>query len=259
MLRLAVRNLGGALHGGNRYRNREFQAEALADVMMTGAQVLLLQEVTGAGSPFEVPPGWRFHQPYSQADHGGASVVIAADGTDIDLSWRPAHPVLEACGAYLDSGLLYDTEGDIALVSVHATGWRPELWAATGSKETMPHGLYRPWPSDIILDTLIEVLGNQPAVLAGDWNEDPDYPHPGDPHAAAFQERAVSAGFVEAVSTTFEGKVRTNFSHRTQKSYQNDRVFMSASLAAKLRSVSVWHEPRARLTDHAGITVTFGP
>jgi endonuclease/exonuclease/phosphatase family metal-dependent hydrolase len=258
MLKLAVRNLGGALHPGNRYRNRQLQAEALADAMMTGAEVLLLQEVTGVGRPFEVPPGWHFDQPYSKADRGGASVVIATQRTDIDLTWRPAHRVLDAFGAYLDFGLLHEGDGDIALVSVHATGWRPELWVATGSTDAMPGALLRPWPSDVLLDTLVEVLGDRPAVLAGDWNEDPDYPHQDDKGAAAFQQRAADAGFVEAVSATFKGKVRTNFSHQTQKSYQNDRVFVTESLAPRLRSVSVWHELHAPLSDHAGITVTFG-
>lgn len=133
VLTLAVRNLGGALHGGNRYRNRDVQAAALSDVIARGAQILLLQEVTGAGSPFEVPPGWRVHQPYSKADRGGASVVVVAEDIDVDLAWRPRHPVLDAFGAYLDFGLLHDGGGDVALVSVHATGWRPEAWAATGS------------------------------------------------------------------------------------------------------------------------------
>ena len=96
-------------------------------------------------------------------------------------------------------------------------------------------------------------------MLAGDWNEDPDYPYPADPGAGAFLQRAADAGFVEAVSTTFKGKVRTNFAHQTQKSYQNDRVFLTAALAGRLRAVSVWQEPDARLSDHAGITVALGP
>jgi len=259
MLKLAVRNLGGALHRGNRYRHRAVQAESLADVIATGAHVLLLQEVTGIGQPFEVPPGWRFRQPLSKAEQGAASVVVAADGIAIDLSWRPEHPVLDAFGAYLDFGLLHDADGDIALVSVHATSWRPELWAATGIGPSMPHGHFRPWPSDVILDFLLEVLEDRPAVLAGDWNEDLDYPGPGDPEAAAFRQRAATAGFVEAVSTSFKGKVRTNFMPQTKNQYQNDQVFLSAGLAARLRSVSIWCEPDARLSDHAGITVTLGP
>ena len=132
------------------------------------------------------------------------------------------------------------------------------MWAATGNREAMPHGPRRPWPSDVLLDTLISLLGDRPAVLAGDWNEDPDYPHPGDTFAAAFQQRAADAGMIEAISSVFQGKLRTNFSHRAEKSYQNDRVFVTAGLASRLRSVSVWQEPQARLSDHAGIAVTFG-
>lgn len=120
--------------------------------------------------------------------------MIAADGIDIDLTWRPAHRVVEALGAYLDFGLLHDAYGNIALVSVHATSWRPELWAATGSSGPMPHGLFRPWPSDVILDVLLEVLEEWPAVLAGDWNEDPDYPNTGDPSAAAFHSCVSTEG-----------------------------------------------------------------
>ncbi len=185
--------------------------------------------------------------------------MVAADGIDIDLSWRPAHPELHAFGAYLDFGLLHDAEGDVGLVSVHATSWRPESWEATGSGEAMPRGLVRPWPSDGILNALIEVLEGRHAVLAGDWNEDLDYPGPGDPDAASFRQRASHAGLVEVVSTTFKGKVRTNFSHQTKTAYQNDQVFVTADLAARVRSVAVWSEPAARLSDHAGIAVTFGP
>ena len=123
----------------------------------------------------------------------------------------------------------------------------------------MPQGLRRPWPSDAILDSLLQALEGRPAVLAGDWNEDLDFPGPGDPQSAAFRQRAVDAGLVEAVSTTFRGKVRTNLMHQTKNSYQNDQVFLTADLATRLRSVSVWCEPGARLSDHAGITVTIGP
>ncbi len=129
--------------------------------------------------------------------------------------------MLDAFGAYLDFGLLHDPDGDVALVSVHATRWQPETWAATGSSAPIPQGLRRPWPSDAILDSLLQALESRPAVLAGDWNEDLDFPGPGDPQAAAFRQRAVDAGLVEAVSSTFRGKVRTNLMHQTKNPYQN--------------------------------------
>jgi hypothetical protein len=257
-LKVAVRNLGGAYYPGNRYRTRELQAAALADAIGTGAGVLLLQEVTGCGSPFEAPPGWQFHQPYSRADRGAASVVMAADGVAVDLTWQPPHPLLEAYAAYLDFGMLLEPPGPIMLASVHATRWFENTWAATGRPEPMPEGSQRPWPSDAILDALIEVTGGHSAILAGDWNEDPDYPRPGDPGAAAFQQRAVDAGLVEAIGHTFGGRVRTNFSARTKAAYQNDRVFLTSDLAERLRSVAVWHEPGARLSDHAGVLITLG-
>lgn len=261
MLKMAVRNFGGALHLGrrNRYRDPATQADALADAIATGAHVLLLQEVTGGGPPFDVPAGWRFHQPYSKADRGAASVVVVAGGVGADPTWRPEHPVLDAFGAYLDFGLLNAPAlaGEVVLASVHASRWQPHQWATTGRPDPMPRGVRRPWPSDVILDALIDVLAGREAVLAGDWNEDLDYPAPGDRAAAAFEQRARDAGLVEAVSSTFKGKVRTNFADGTTKAYQNDKVFLTPRLAAQLRSVAVWHEPGARLGDHAGLTVTI--
>lgn len=89
----------------------------------------------------------------------------------------------------------------------------------------MPCGNARPWPSDAILNALIEVLGSRPGITAGDWNEAPNYPAEADPQTRAWFERAESAGWVEAVSTAFGGPVRTNFA-----ATRNARTRMTTSL-----------------------------
>lgn len=259
MLRIAVRNHGGAWHPhtSNPYRAPEHQSAAFADTAATGAEVLLLQEVTGGGPAFAVPTGWRFDQPFSKADRGGASVVVVVEGRDADLTWRPDHPVLRAFGAYLDFALLRAGGLEVVLASVHVpTKWYPEHWKGAGRQGPMPSGP-RPWPSDVILDGLIEAIGTSEAVVAGDWNEDVDWPGAADADAAAFLQRAQDAGWLEAVSSTFKGKVRTNFAVRTVKPYQNDKVFLTPELARRLRSVAVWHEPDSRVSDHAGLLVTL--
>ena len=256
LLRVAVRNVAGASYPGNRYRTAAVQEAGFESVLSTGADVLVLQEATGVGRPFGVPTGWRA-LPASPLDRGCGSVIVAADHVDIDLAWRPRHPVLDAFGAYLDFGLLHLEGTDIAVVSVHATRWQDAQWAATGAAGPTPTSSDRPWSSDVLLDTLLAVLGDQQAILAGDWNEAPNFPTEGDPGTAAWFGRARAAGLVEAVGTTFGGPIRTNFCASTKASYQNDHVFLTSGVAGRLRSVCVWNEPDARVSDHAGIIITL--
>jgi len=78
---------------------------------------------------------------------------------------------------------------EIALVSVHVPpSNRPEIWAAAG--KAVPAGKQRPWPSDLVLDALLEVLEGRPAILAGDWNEAPNYPSENDVATAEWFDRA---------------------------------------------------------------------
>lgn len=255
-LRIAIRNLAGAAYPANRYRRADTQRAGIDTVLATRADILLLQEATGVGKPFALPEGWRM-QPASALDRGSGSVVAAASHVPIDLSWRPSHRLLDAFGAYLDFGLL-DLGGlEVCLASVHATAWRDEQWAATGRADALPRGNDRPWTSDAILDALVEAVSGREAILAGDWNEATNYPVEGDPGATAWFERARSAGLVEAIATTFGGPVRTNFVSAVKKSYQNDHVFLTSGLSARLRHVAVWNEPGSPVSDHAGIVVVL--
>jgi endonuclease/exonuclease/phosphatase family metal-dependent hydrolase len=255
-MKIAVRNVAGAFYPSNRYRTSAVQSASWDALLATGAEILLVQEATGVGTPLVLPEGWDAH-PASPLDRGAGSVVAAAAHLDVDLQWRPEHPLLDALGAYLDFGVLRGHGDDIALVSVHAPGWRPETWAATGLGIPQPTGLHRPWPSDLILDALVSLLDGRPAILAGDWNEATNYPQDDDEYAAAFFNRARNAGLVEVVSDTFGGPVRTNFTRQAKRSYQNDHVFITMALAERVRSVCVWNEPRMALSDHAGIVISL--
>lgn len=253
----AVRNLAGAAYPANRYRRVDIQAAGVAGTLATGADVLLLQEATGVGRAFALPDGWRM-APNNQLDRCAGSVVAAASHVDMDVSWRPRHPILDAFDAYLDFGLLSPHADPIAVVSVHAPAWRDPLWASTGLAGGPPAGYVRPWTSDVILDALLEVLEGRPAILAGDWNESPNYPTPDNPGTRAWFDRVHDAGLVEAVAMAFQSQVRTNFCRGVKRSYQNDHVFLTGGLAERLRSVAVWNEPGAPTSDHAGIVITLG-
>jgi len=100
-------------------------------------------------------------------------------------------------------------------------------------------------------------VGDRPAILAGDWNEAPNYPTEGDPGTLEWFDRARRAGLVEAVSMSFGGPVRTNFVKNATHSYQNDHVFMTGDVAERVQSVAVWMEPSRKVSDHAGIVVTL--
>jgi hypothetical protein len=255
-VKIAIRNVGGAFYPSNPYRNAATQTASWATLLATGADILMLQEATGVGKPLTMPDGWRA-SPASALDRGAGSVVAAASQVDGDLEWRPSHPVIDAFGAYLDFGLLRAYDEEIAFVSVHATSWRPEVWAAAGHTTPSPTGLERPWPSDLLLDTLLTVVSGRQAILAGDWNEAPNYPMEGDQGTMEWFDRARRAGLIEVLSLAFGGPVRTNFARSTKHSYQNDHVFMTGSIAKRVRSVAVWNEPHATLSDHAGIVVTL--
>ena len=173
-MKIAVRNLGGAFYTGNAYRNAATQAVSWDALFDTSAEILLVQEATGCGSPLVVPDDW-IASPASALDRGAGSVVVAARQLAVDVEWRPRHAVLDACEAYLDFALWQAFGSEIALVSVHVPpSNRPEIWAAAG--RAAPAGKQRPWPSDLVLDALLEALEGRPAILAGDWNEAPNYP-----------------------------------------------------------------------------------
>lgn len=256
-MKIAVRNLAGARYPGNPYRASETQTQSLSDAIGTGADILLLQEVAGLGNGFRVPPGWHASPNNPSTDWG--SVIVVRDGLDVDLSWRPDHPVLDAFGSYLDFALLAGGDaGQLALVSVHAPpGWSDSTWAATGFPGPTTAGMRRPWTSDVLLDVLVEAVGDHPAVLAGDWNEAPNYPTETTAGTVEFFARAKRHGLVEAVDTAFAGPVRTNFTSATRRAYQNDHVFLKGTIQDRLRSVAVWNEIEPRLSDHAGMLVTF--
>lgn len=102
VMRMAVRNLGGASYAGSRYRSVEAQQRGLNSVIDTSAKVVLLQEVVRLGDAVRFPSGWRTAPSQPEKSDWG-SVVAVADDVGADLSWRPSHPVLDACGSYLDS------------------------------------------------------------------------------------------------------------------------------------------------------------
>lgn len=255
-MKIATRNLAGAKYAGNRFRSADAQARSLDDAISTGADVLLLQEVARLGSDLQAPPGWNA-QPASPSSDWG-SVVYVRDGFDVDLSWRPDHPVIEAFGSYLDFARLTDsTSGELALISVHAPpGWSVSTWAATENSGPMPDR-GRPWTSDVLLDVLVEAVGDRSAVLAGDWNEAPNYPSETAAGTVEFFARAKRHGLIEAVDNAFDGPVRTNFTSSARTAYQNDHVFLKGTIQDRLRSVAVWNEVAPRLSDHAGILVSL--
>lgn len=253
---ITVRNMAGAFYPGNPYRNVRTQEAGQNAILATGAHFLLLQEATGVGKPFFLPEGWQL-APASALDRGSGSVVAAAAGVDADVTWRPHHPVLDAFGAYLDFGLMRFDGKDVVIASVHAGGWQDNTWAATGNAAPQPGRGCRPFTSDAILDALLDVIEDRPAILAGDWNEAPNYPSENDPSTISWFGRAAAGGLIEAVTTTFGGPVRTNFCRSAKTAYQNDHVFLTADLAARLGAVQVWNEPGAAVSDHAGITFTL--
>src|SRR5690348_13874065 len=104
-MKIAVRNVGGASYAGNPYRNAATQDASWAALLATGAELVLVQEATGVGHPLAMPDEWRA-SPASPLDRGSGSVVAAAARVDVDLVWRPQHPVIDAFGAYLDFALL---------------------------------------------------------------------------------------------------------------------------------------------------------
>lgn len=256
-LTVAVRNLGGAFYPGNRYRDRAVQERSWDSLIAMEADLCLAQEATGVGTPFVAPAGWRA-QPYTPLDRGSGSVVAIASHVDADLTWRPEHPVLDAFGAYLDFALVRALDESIAIVSVHVPPClRESVWLAAGNTLPVPSGMRRPWSSDLMLDALHEALDGRPAILAGDWNEAPNWPSLDDPGTIEWFARGRRQGLVEVVSDAFGGPVRTNFARGTKNSYQNDHVFVTTKLAEQVRSVAVWNEPGRTVSDHAGIVVTL--
>lgn len=254
-MRNATRNVGGMPYPGNPYHSPAVQDAAWASLVRTQPDIITAQEVTGFGRPFQPPKGWRA-KPFHPLDRIGGSVVAIADGVEADLEWRPSHPVLDAFGAYLDFALVRACGTELAVVSVHVpTRWYAEHWAACGLEGNMPSS-QRPWTCDVILDSLIETLHGRDAILAGDWNEALNYPADNDPDAAAFFARAKAAGYVEVVNRTFGGPVRTNFTKVAKRSYQNDHVFMAATVAERVEQVAIFNEPAPGCSDHAGIVVT---
>lgn len=249
-MKVAVRNLAGAPRGPGVSE----QAAIWENLLATTADVLLLQEVRGLNDPSTLPEGWRAHP--AHAAQGWGSMVAIADGA-ADLEWRPSHPVLDGFGSYLDFARVPLDDSEIVVVSVHApTGWN-DLWGATGHEGDPPNGSRRPWPSDEILDALLEVIPGQQAILAGDWNEAINWPKPGDSGTEAWFERTQGAGLVEVVSLAFEGPMRTNFTAIAKRSYQNDHFFVTSSLVGRVSSVAIWNEPPPRCSDHAGLLVTL--
>jgi endonuclease/exonuclease/phosphatase family metal-dependent hydrolase len=257
-LSIAIRNFGGASYAGNTLRDREHQVRNWDSLLATGADIVLAQEATGVGQPFAPPEGWMA-SPADRLDRGAGSVVAARSDVAIDLGWRPSHPVLDACASYLDFGNLRLDGDDIATASVHVpTKHRPEIWAAAFTEGGNPPRSGRPWPSDIILDALMESLGGREVILAGDWNEAPNWPTEHDSGTRAWFDRARSFGLVEIISNAFSGPVRTNFTPRATKAYQNDHVFMTSAVAERVRSVAVFNElPLRRLSDHAGLAIVL--
>ena len=251
----ANRNLGGMPYPANRYYSPAIQDAAWASLIRTCPEIITAQEATGFGRPFEPPAGWRA-KPFHPLDRIGGSVVAVADAVDADLDWRPSHPVIDTFGAYLDFTLVELWNLEVAVVSLHVPPkWYPHHWEGCGLPGPIPTG--RPWTCDVILDTLIEVLAGRPTILAGDHNEALNFPCDGDPAAIAYFARAEAAGYVEVVNTTFRGPVRTVFTPRTVRSYQNDHVHVSADLVSRVEEVTVFNEPNPGRSDHAGIIVTF--
>ena len=68
--------------------------------------------------------------------------------------------------------------------------------------------------------------------VGGRLERGPGLPRPGQPTRPSVPAEGCRCRFVEAVSLSFKGKVRTNFSRHTKAAYQNDRVFVSDGLAA---------------------------
>lgn len=256
-MRIAVRNIGGARYPGNRYRSSATHAGSWEALVATGADVVLAQEAILVDGVPVIPGGWRV----GRGDRPGTSwgsVVAARYDLDLDLAWRPVHPVLDELGTYLDFAILRGGKEDVVLVSVHvSTAWSNGLWRVAGHEDSPPTGRTRPWPSNLVLETLVEVLDGRPAILAGDWNESPNWPSADDRDTAAWFQRAADVGLVEVLGLTFGGVVRTNFVRNTKRAYQNDHVFVTAGLVDRVRSVGVWHEPGSPLADHAGIWFEF--
>jgi hypothetical protein len=253
-MKIAVRNLAGAAYGGNPYRNASKQKASWDSLFATSAEILLVQEATGSGSPLVLPSEW-IASPASALDRGSGSVVAARRHLPVNVQWRPGHAVLDASAAYLDFALWHAFDSETVLVSVHAPpSTRPEIWAAAG--RAAPGGKRRPWSSDLVLDALIEVLKGREVILAGDWNEAPNFPSEHNVGTKEWFDRARRNGLVEVVNLAFGGPVRTNFTPKAKQSYQNDHIFMTARLADRVTSVAVWNEPPGRaLSDHAGIII----
>jgi len=253
-MRMADRNLAGATYAGNRM-TAQGQGDGWLDLGRTGAEVLLAQEARPVADVLPVPPGYDVTSLRPGSAWGS---VVAVRHLDVDLRWRPAHQVLDAFGAYVGSSLLQVRGLEIAVVSVHSpTSWYPGLWEAVGKEGPAPSGRGRPWPSDVLLDALVDALRGREVIVAGDFNEALNYPADGDAGAAEWFGRTTRAGWLEVVATVFGGPVRTNFTRQAKRSYQNDHVFVSTTVAAAVQRVSVWNEPERSESDHAGIEVDF--
>lgn len=231
------------------------QADAWLSMERTGADVLLAQEACLIDNALPVPNGFGVTPLRADSTWGS---VVAVRNVDADLRWRPQHPTLDAFGDYVASSLVRVSGFEAAVVSVHSpTSWYPGLWEAAGQSGPVPHGMRRPWPSDVLLDALVEALNGREVIVAGDFNEAWNYPADGDAGSAAWFGRASEAGWIELVAKLFGGPVRTNFTRRTKRSYQNDHVFVSPTFADAVARVSVWNEPDRLVSDHAGIEVDF--
>ncbi len=253
-MRIAVRNLGGATYPGNQM-TAQGQIDGWLDLARTGADVLLAQEARLVSGTLPTPDGYRRTSLGPDAAWGS---VVAVRDLDADLHWRPEHPVLEMFADYVSTSLVSVSGRELAVVSVHSpTSWQAGLWEAAGGEGPVPSGMNRPWPSDVLLDALIEALRGREVIVAGDFNEAWNYPADGDTGAAGWFGRAQGAGWTEVVAAVFGGPVRTNFTRNTKRSYQNDHVFASADMAASVRRVSLWNEPGRTVSDHAGIAVDF--
>lgn len=220
-------------------------------------ELLLVQEAVAFDGVVPLPEGWsaRPFEPFG----GWGSVVAVRDDVTADLEWRPDHEVIEAFGSYLDFASVTVGGTEVAVVSVHSPpNWRDDLWRAVANDGPLPKGMARPWPSDVLLDALIQVLADRHAIVAGDWNEAPNYPGDADPGTKLWFDRARAAPWMEAIATVFKGPVTTNFTPNATRPYQNDHVFLTPALAAGLRSVGVWNEPAGTVSDHAGVVVTLG-
>jgi hypothetical protein len=196
-MRIAVRNLGGATYPGNPM-TAQGQVDAWLSLERTGADVLMAQEARLVGGALPVPDGFNVTRLRPDSAWGS---VVAVRSLDADLQWRPQHPVLDAFGDYVGASLLHVRGTEVAVVPVHSpTSWYPGLWEAAGQGGDAPQGMRRPWPSDVLLDALVEALSGREVIVAGDFNEAWNYPADGDAGSAAWFARAKRAGWFELVS-----------------------------------------------------------